>query len=162
VTKLFAAKIAMIVSFVGLAACNNKKPEEGKEPLQSTAAPAPAPAAGAPATGAGAAVGSAATAGAAPAPAAAGGAAAGGATTPAPVACATATATALRCDIGQTDGCTAGLTSVHLCVAADAKAGTPCAQGAALTCPTGQVDACTYTPPYASNHICVVVPRPTP
>ncbi|HEY0475871.1 MAG TPA: hypothetical protein VGD37_00020 [Kofleriaceae bacterium] len=159
-TKLFAAKIAMIVSFVGLAACNNKKPEEGKEPLQSTAAPAPA--AGAPAAGA-AAAGSAATAGAAAAPAggaAVGGGAAGGATTPSPVAC--ATTTALRCDLGQTDGCTGGLTSVHLCVAGDAKAGTPCAQGAALTCPTGQVDACTYTPPYASNHVCVVVPRPTP
>lgn len=159
-TKLFAAKIAMIVSFVGLAACNNKKPEEGKEPLQSTAAPAPA--AGAPAAGA-AAAGSAATAGAAAAPAggaAVGGGAAGGATTPSPVAC--ATAAAMHCDAGQTDGCTGGLTSVHLCVAGDAKAGTPCAQGAALTCPTGQVDACTYTPPYASNHVCVVVPRPTP
>ncbi|HMG52593.1 MAG TPA: hypothetical protein VK601_03905, partial [Kofleriaceae bacterium] len=63
---------------------------------------------------------------------------------------------------GQVDGCTGGLTSVHACVAADAKGGTPCAQGAALTCPTGQIDACTYTPPYASNHVCIVVPRPTP
>jgi hypothetical protein len=83
-----------------------------------------------------------------------------GATTPTPEAC--ATATTLHCDAGQVDGCTGGLTSVHLCVAGDAKGGTPCAQGAALTCPTGQIDACSYKPPYASNHICVVVPKPTP
>jgi hypothetical protein len=60
------------------------------------------------------------------------------------------------------DGCAGGFTSVHVCVASDAKAGEPCAQGAALTCATGQVDACTFAPPYASSHICVVVPRPAP
>ena len=154
--KLFA-----IVVFVGLAACNQKKDQEQREPLQPATAPAPPPAASG---------GSAPTAGSAPAPAPtmapAGGsaagsaAAAGGATTPTPVAC--ATASALHCDAGQVDGCTGGLTSVHLCVAGDAKPGAPCAQGAALTCPSGQVDACTYTPPYASNHICAVVPKPAP
>jgi hypothetical protein len=146
--------VFVIVSFVGLAACNNKKPEEGKEPLQPAAAPVPAPAGGTPAPSAAAASpasASAVTPSAAPA---------GGATAPSPVACATAATPA--CDAGQVDGCTGGLTAVHLCVARDAKAGSPCAQGAALACPTGQIDACTYTPPYASNHICVVVPKPTP
>jgi len=147
-------KLALIVLCVGLVACNKKKEEEGKEPLQAQA-PLTGPAG--PATGAGG--GSAVTpAGTAAAEAAPGGA--GGATTPAPVACATAAAP--PCAAGQVDGCTGGLTSVHACVASDAKGGTPCGQGAALSCPTGQIDACTYTPPYASNHICIVVPRPTP
>jgi hypothetical protein len=88
------------------------------------------------------------------------GAAGAGATTPSPVAC--ATQTALHCDAGQVDGCTGGLTSMHLCVASDARPGTPCAQGSPLACPGGQIDACTYTPPYASNHVCVIVPKPTP
>lgn len=154
-------KLCVIVLSIGLAACANKKrDEEGKEPLS----PPPAAATStAPATPPAAAGGTAAPA-AAPAAAETGSTPAavsgGGATTPAPVAC--ATATTLRCDAGQVDGCTGGLTSVHLCVASDAKAGSPCAQGAALTCPTGQVDACTYTPPYASTHVCVAVPKPAP
>jgi len=151
-------RICTIVLCIGLAACmNKKKDEEGKEPLSP-------PASAAPAAGSPGAAGSAATAsapvGTQSAEAAAAGTAGGGATTPTPEAC--ATPTALRCETGQIDGCSGGLTSVHLCVAGDAKGGAPCAQGAALTCPTGQIDACSYKPPYASNHICVVVPRPAP
>jgi hypothetical protein len=86
--------------------------------------------------------------------------AADGATIPTPEAC--ATASKLACGGGQVDGCAGGMTSVHVCVAGDSKPGTPCAQGASLTCPTGQLDACSFAPPYASNHVCVVVPRPTP
>lgn len=162
-TKMFAFAIVM---FVGLAACTSKKPEEGKEPLQQPPPAAPAPGSGA-ATAPGTSAGSSAPGGSAgsaapttPEAAPGGAAGAGSAPPPAPVAC--ATQVALHCDAGQTDGCTGGLTSVHLCVATGAKPGEPCAQGAALTCPTGQIDACTYTPPYASNHVCVVVPRPTP
>ena len=155
-TKIFA-----IVMFAGLAACSSKKPEEGKEPLVA----APAGPAAAPGASAGSAAGgSAGSATPATAEAPTGGAAGPGSATPpspsSPVAC--ATRVELHCDTGQTDGCTGGLTSVHLCVAAGAKPGEPCAQGAALTCQAGQRDACTYTPPYASNHLCVVVPRPTP
>jgi hypothetical protein len=149
-------KLAVIVMLVGLAACSKKKDEEGREPAQ-TAAPGPAvggPASGAPAPGpatgsAGATVGSAAPASAASSYG---------------VGCATATAQvpALVCDAGLVDGCTGGLTSVHACVAKDAKAGPPCAQGPALTCPAGQADACVHEPPQASNHVCVAVPKPTP
>jgi len=162
VTKLF-----VIVLCVGLAACSKKKDEEGKEPL--TAPPAPAGAPAAPAVGSAGPGGTAeatggsasgAAPGATPVGPTAGTPGAPGATTPTPAGC--ANPTTQHCDAGQTDGCTGGLTSVHVCVAADAKAGAPCAQGAALTCPTGWIDACGYTPPYASNHICIVVPRSTP
>ena len=155
-------KFCVIVLCVGLAACNNKKEQEGKEPLTSApapAAPAAPPTASAPGSAAPAA-GSSAPAGTMSAEAASAGTAGGGATTPTPEAC--ATPSALHCDSGQVDGCNGGLTSVHLCVVGDAKAGAPCAQGAALTCPTGQIDACSFKPPYASTHICVIVPKPTP
>ena len=154
-------KFLLIVLFVGLAACNKKKEEEGREPVQaapSPTAPALAPPSGG-ATGSGEAAGQAGTpAGTMTAEAAR--PASGGATIPAPEAC--ATASKLACAAGQVDGCTGGLTSVHVCVASDAKGGTPCAQGAALTCPDGLIDACGFAPPYASNHICVVVPKPSP
>lgn len=161
-------KFSVIVLCVGLAACtNSKKEQEGKEPLTSAptpAAPAAPPTASAPGSAAGStagsAAGSSAPAGTMTAEAAKAGTAGGGATTPTPEAC--ATPSALHCDSGQVDGCNGGLTSVHLCVVHDAKAGTPCAQGAALTCPTGQIDACSFKPPYASTHICVIVPKPTP
>ena len=83
-----------------------------------------------------------------------------GAPSPASVGC--ATATTLVCDAGQSDGCAAGLTTVHLCVAKDTKPGAPCAQQPAATCPAGQVDACLHDPPQSINHVCVIVPRPTP
>lgn len=143
------------VLFAGLAGCDHKKEQEGKEPLNPppVAAPAPtAPPAASPGSPS-AAPGSAASAEAAPGSAA-------NAPASAPVGC--ATASTLRCEAGQTDGCAGGLTAVHVCVAADAKPGSPCAEGGALTCPTGQIDACHYAPPYASNHICVFVPRPAP
>ena len=139
-------KLAVIVLLVGLAACSKKKPEEGREPAQSASpgavvgsATAPAPAPSAPAGSA--------------APAAPGGTAA-----PASVGC--ATATTLTCDAGQSDGCAGGLTTVHLCVAKDTKAGAPCAQQPAATCPAGQVDACLHDPPQSNNHVCVIAPRP--
>jgi hypothetical protein len=151
--KRRSTKSLWILAFVGLAACSqSKKEHEGTQPARVPNLPAsPAPAPGA------AAAPSASPAGTAVAEA---NAPAGRATMPAPAACATQTAVA--CDAGLVDGCTGGLTSVHVCVAADAKAGAPCAQGAALTCPTGQVDACTYAPPYASTHVCVVVPKAAP
>jgi len=149
-------RICVIALCVSLAACmNKKKDEEGKEPLTLPAAAAPAGSAAA----AGSAAPASAPAGTMTAEATSAGTSAG-ATTPTPEAC--ATPSALHCETGHIDGCNGGLTSVHLCVAGDAKAGAPCAQGAALSCPTGQTDACSYKPPYASNHICVVVPRPTP
>jgi hypothetical protein len=70
-----------------------------------------------------------------------------------------ATATTLTCEADQVDGCAGGLTSVHVCVAKDAKPGPPCAQELALTCPAGQVDACLHNPPQANNHLCVVAPK---
>lgn len=147
-------KIALIVLCIGLTACNKKKEEEGREPVQAAPAPGPASAAG-----------SAAAPGQAAAPAGtsaveAARPASGGATTPTPEAC--AAPSKLACAAGQVDGCTGGLTSVHVCVAADAKPGSPCAQGAALTCPSEMIDACGYSPPYASSHVCVVVPKPAP
>jgi hypothetical protein len=172
--ELCVTKFCVIVLCVGLAACTNKKEQEGKEPVSSAPAPAAPAAPSAPPTASapGSAAGSSApggtpggTSGGTPgstmsAAAASAGTAGGGATTPSPEAC--ATPSSLHCDSGQVDGCNAGLTSVHLCVVGDAKAGAPCAQGAALTCPTGQIDACSFKPPYASTHICVIVPRPTP
>lgn len=151
-------KIVLIaVAFVSLAACNKKKEEEGREPVQTAPTPGPAPSGGS--APAGSAAGQAATPAGASAVEAAR-PASGGATTPTPEAC--ATASKLSCAAGQVDGCTGGLTSVHACVAADAKAGSPCAQGAALTCPNDMIDACGFAPPYASNHVCVVVPKPSP
>jgi hypothetical protein len=137
-------KLAVIIILVGLAACSKKKPEEGREPAQM-ASPGPM-------------VGSAAPS--APAPAAASGGSTAPAAPAASVGC--ATATTLACDADQTDGCTGGLTTVHACVAKDAKAGAPCAQPPAATCPTGQVDACLHDPPQSSNHVCVIVPKPAP
>lgn len=158
-------KFCVIVLCVGLAACmNSKKEQEGKEPL--TAAPAPAaPAAPATASAPGSAAPSGATGSGAPAAtmsaeAASAGTAGGGSTTPTPDAC--ATPSKLHCEAGQVDGCSNGLTAVHVCVAGDAKPGTPCAQSAAPACAAGQVDACSFKPPYASTHICVVVPKPAP
>jgi len=147
-------KIALIVLCVGLAACNKKKEEEGKEPVQTAPTPGPASAGGSAEAPGSAAVpaGTAAVEAARPA--------SGGATIPTPEAC--ATPSKLTCAAGQVDGCTGGLTSVHACVAADAKLGSPCAQGAALTCPNDRIDACGFAPPYASNHVCVVVPKPAP
>lgn len=155
-------KIFLIVLSIGLVACTNrKKEEEGKEPVQT--APAPGPAGAAPGTGPSGAPGAAPGQTATPAgtmTAEAARPASGGATMPTPEAC--ATPSKLSCAAGQVDGCTGGLTSVHACVAADAKAGAPCAQGPALTCPNDLTDACSFAPPYASNHVCVVVPRPSP
>jgi hypothetical protein len=150
-------KSFLIVLCVGLAACNQKKEQEGREPVQ--AAPAPAPPNAAPGSGAGSASGQGATPTGTMAAEAAR-PASGGATLPTPEAC--ASPSKLACAAGQADGCTGGLTSVHVCVAADAKAGPPCAQGAALTCANDLVDACGFAPPYASNHVCVVVPKPAP
>jgi len=143
-------KIFLIVLCVGLAACNKKKEEEGREPV--AAAPAPGPASAAAPGQAAAPAGTSAVEAARPA--------SGGATTPAPEACATPSKPS--CAAGQVDGCTGGLTSVHVCVAGDAKPGSPCAQGSALTCPSEMIDACGFKPPYASNHVCVVVPKPAP
>ena len=149
-------KIFLVVLCIGLAACNQKKEQEGREPVQTAPAPGPAASGG---SAPGSAAGQAATpAGTSAAEAAR--PASGGATTPTPEAC--ATPSKLSCAAGQVDGCTGGLTSVHACVAADAKAGSPCAQGAALTCPNDMIDACGFAPPYASNHVCVVVPKPSP
>ena len=156
-------KLAVIVLLVGLAACSRKKPEEGREPAQ-TAAPgavvgSAAPGASVPAAG-GTAAGGTAAGGAAAGGATAGSATPGGAASSSNVAC--ATATALTCEADQRDGCAGGLTSVHVCVAKDAKAGPPCAQELALACPAGQVDACLHDPPQATNHACVIVPKSTP
>lgn len=148
-------KIFLIVLCVGLAACNQKKEQEGREPVQAPSVPGPPPAA----PGAGSATGQAATPTGTMAAEAAR-PASGGATIPTPEAC--ASASKLSCAAGQVDGCTGGLTSVHACVPSDAKAGPPCAQGAALTCASDMTDACGFAPPYASNHVCVVVPKPAP
>jgi hypothetical protein len=152
-------KILLIVWFVGLAACTKKKDEEGREPVQTAPAPGPVTSA---APGSGAASGApgqtASPAGTVAAEAAR--PASGGATIPTPDACATPSKPS--CAAGQVDGCAGGLTSVHVCVAADAKPGAPCAQGPALTCPNDLIDACGFAPPYASNHVCVVVPKPAP
>jgi hypothetical protein len=130
-------KLAVIVLVIGLVACNRKKPEEGREPAQS-AVPGPV-------------IGSAAPTAPAEKPA---GSAEGGA-----VGC--ATQVTLTCEAGQFDGCTSGLTAVHICVAADAKPGQPCAQDVALSCAAGQSDACHRTPPVATNHVCVSDPKTT-
>ena len=155
-------KLLLIGLCVGLAACSKKKEEEGREPVQ--AAPVqPPPAAGGTATPGSEPVGSGSAVAGVPAGTAAAEAAhapSGGATTPTPDAC--ATPSKLACPAGQVDGCTGGLTSVHACVASDAKPGAPCAQGPALTCANDAIDACGFAPPYASNHVCVVVPKPSP
>lgn len=172
-------KLAVIVvMLVGLAACSNKKTEEGKEPPATTAIGAPsggAPA-GASAGSTGAAnpgasaanpvpaSGSAADAGSA---AGAGSAGAGSAVAEKPEAPASgtvgcATAVTLTCGADQQDGCAAGLTTVHVCVAKDAKAGVPCAQEVALKCPAGQLDGCLHNPPQAASHVCVIAGKPTP
>lgn len=159
-------KLALIVLLVGLAACSRKKEEEGREPAQTatsgpvvgSAAPrAPTPAPASPA-------GSAATDNAAAGAAAGGGAAGGSTLTSYNAACTDKTPELppLGCDVGQIDGCTGGVTSVHVCVPKDAKAGAPCAQQPVLTCPAGQGDACLHDPPQATNHVCVIVPKSTP
>ncbi|HEX2690671.1 MAG TPA: hypothetical protein VHN14_28840 [Kofleriaceae bacterium] len=143
-------KLAVIVLSVGLVACSQKKPEEGREPAQTAAPGAVVGSAvsGAPAPGA-----------AAPATSGTGGAAPGSAAGSSGVAC--ASAAALACGAGQSDGCTRGLTSVHVCVASDATAGPSCAQETRLSCPAGQVDACLHDPPQATNHVCVIGPTTT-
>ena len=144
-------KLAVLVLLVGVAACSSKKPEENHEAPQT---PAPGAVVGVPVAPS--------AAGAAPSGAAAGGSAspAKGPDAPGTVGC--ATATSLTCGADQVDGCAGGLTSVHVCVAKDAKAGPPCAQELALTCPDGQVDACLHNPPQATNHLCVASPKATP
>lgn len=147
--------VLLVVLLAGLTACSKKKAEEGREPVQSATPGAvvgsAAPSAPAPGPGS--------TAPSAPAPGP-GGAPAGSASSSSGVGC--ATQTTLSCEADQIDGCTSGMTSVHVCVAKDAKAGTPCAQQATLTCPAGQVDACLHDPPQANNHVCVIVAKSTP
>jgi hypothetical protein len=150
-------QLVVFVLLIGLAACSTGKPEEGRASVQS-GTPGPVVGSATPTPGT--------TAPAAPA----GGSAPGGAVDPAgssptgelaaTIGC--ASQVNLVCDDGFRDGCAGGLTAVHVCVPADAKAGPPCAQEIALTCPTGQVDACLRNPPLANHHVCVVVPRPTP
>jgi hypothetical protein len=131
-------KLAVIALLLGLPACSHKKPEEGREtgtpPVVGSALP------GAPAEK------PAGSAAAAPSMAAA----------PAgPVGC--STAAALTCGADQVDGCSTGLTTVHVCIDKTAKAGAPCAQELALTCPSGQADGCLQQPPHSGTHVCVVV-----
>jgi hypothetical protein len=152
-------QLVVIVSLIGLAACSTGRPEEGRASVQR-GTPGPVVGSAAPAT---------------PGAPAAGTGSTGSPSTPTPpdpagssptgelaatIGC--ATAVDLVCDAGFRDGCTGGLTAVHVCVAADAKSGPPCAQEIALTCPTGQVDACLRNPPLANHHVCVVVPKPAP
>ena len=149
-------KLAVIVLLAGLAGCSRSKPQENRETAPS-ATPGTVLGGGAapnanPGSASGSAPGSAGSAGSAES---------GGAAAPAagPVGC--ATPTTLTCEAGQRDGCTGGLTAVHVCVAGDAKAGPPCAQELALKCPDGQVDACLRNPPLATSHVCVfaVIPK---
>lgn len=130
-------KLAVIALLLGLSACSHKKPEEGREtgtpPVVGSALPG-APAAEKPA----------AEKPAAPSMAPAG-----------PVGC--STAASLTCGADQVDGCSTGLTTVHVCIDKAAKAGAPCAQELALTCPAGQADGCLQQPPHAGTHVCVVV-----
>ena len=142
-------KLAAIVLLAGLAACSRSKPQENRE-TSPPAVPGTV-IGGGPASNAS--PGSAASA----APAESGGAAMA-APSAGPVGC--ATPTTLTCEAGQRDGCTGGITAVHVCVAGDAKAGPPCAQELALKCPDGQVDACLRNPPWATSHVCVIAPKP--
>jgi hypothetical protein len=142
-------KLAVLVLLAGMSAClNEKKPEEGREPAQ-----------GFPGAAVGSALGPSAAGGSAPA--ASGNAAAGSQGAPAAPAANVGCAqpSSLVCGEGQVDGCTSGLTAVHVCVAKDAKAGPPCAQELALSCPSGQVDACLHSPPQATTHVCVSVSK---
>jgi hypothetical protein len=143
-------KLAVIVLLLGLSACSKKKTEEGREPVQGATS--------------GAVVGSAAPTAPSPAPAPVtppnGSAPAGGsAAAPASVGC--AAASSLVCAADQVDGCMSGLTTVHLCVAKDAKPGAVCAQPG-TPCPAGQVDACLHDPPQSIHHVCVVAAKPAP
>jgi hypothetical protein len=140
-------KLAVLVLLVGIAACNNKKPEEAKA-AQGT--PPPSAVVGVP---------QGQTAGAATSGAAGGSTAGAKAEGGASGSVGCATATALSCGADQADGCASGLTAVHVCVAKDAKAGPPCAQEVALSCPAGQVDACLHNPPQATTHVCVIVAK---
>jgi hypothetical protein len=151
-------QLVVFVLLIGLGACSTGKPEEGRAQVQSGA---PGPVVGSAAPGAPSTGGSAPSTGGAPS---------AGAVDPAgssptgelaaTIGC--ATQVNLVCDDGFRDGCTGGLTAVHVCVAADAKAGPPCAQEVALACPAGQIDACLRSPPLANHHVCMVVPKPTP
>ena len=140
-------KLAVLVLLVGVAACSNKKPEEKHEAPQT---PPPGAVVGVPV---------APSAGGAAATGAASGSATAEKRPDAPGSVGCATATALTCETDQVDGCASGLTSVHVCVAKDAKAGPPCAQELALTCPAGQLDACTHNPPQAPTHLCVLAAK---
>ncbi len=51
------------------------------------------------------------------------------------------------------EGCVKGLTTVHVCVASSAQAGTSCAPKVALVCPSAETDACTVSA--ATTHVCV-------
>ena len=139
--------LAVLVLLAGMAAClNDKKPEEGREPAQ-----------GVPGAAIGSAVGPSAAGGA---PAASGNTANAGTGPAAPAAnVGCAQPSSLVCGEGHVDGCAGGLTAVHVCIAKDAKAGPPCAQELALSCPAGQVDACLHSPPQATTHLCVIVPK---
>jgi hypothetical protein len=143
-------KLAVLVLLVGVAACNNKKPEEAK---QAPGAPPPSAVVGVP---------QGQSAGAANSGAAGGGSASGAKAEGAPANVGCATAATLACGTDQVDGCAGGLTAVHVCVAKDAKAGPPCAQEVALSCPADQVDACLHNPPQATTHVCVIVAKTTP
>ena len=62
---------------------------------------------------------------------------------------------ALECAEGLVDGCSSGLTSIHICLPADEKASQPCEQEIARECGEGLVDACLMSPPAAETHVCV-------
>ena len=62
---------------------------------------------------------------------------------------------ALECAEGLVDGCSSGLTSIHICLPADEKASQPCEQEIARECGEGLIDACLMSPPAAETHVCV-------
>lgn len=60
-----------------------------------------------------------------------------------------------ECGPGTVDGCTLGLTLVHVCVPKDETAGPPCEQELAKVCPEHQMDGCLMSPPTTATHVCV-------
>src|SRR5881394_1069538 len=77
---------------------------------------------------------------------------------PAPGMIACTSEIALACPEDTTDGCLAGTTSFHVCVAQAETAGPSCAEEIAKVCGEGQIDACLATPAYADRHVCVYAP----
>lgn len=63
---------------------------------------------------------------------------------------------ARECSDGLLDGCLAGKTLEHVCIAPDAEDAPPCEQEIQRECPEGQIDACASDPPLARTHLCVV------